>query len=73
MGRLISWVAAVLLWANPFYVMGQQDSLRRDQPDSIHNHQGTTLHEVVVSGTMRPMSRAESPVQVELYHTSFLR
>lgn len=73
MGRLIAWVVAVLLWANPFLVMGQHDSLRRNQPDTVHNHSGTTLHEVVVSGTMRPMSRAESPVPVEVYHTSFLR
>lgn len=54
-----------------FPIFGQQaDSLNVRKEDSLFSG---SLQDIVVSGTLRPVKRLESPVAVEVYTTQFLR
>lgn len=48
----------------------EADSIYRKKQDSLFSG---TLQDIVVSGTLRPVRKLESPVAVEVYTTQFLR
>lgn len=49
------------------------DSLLLEQNFTLNEHAPSDLEEVVISGTMREVSRLESPVPVEVYTSGFFK
>jgi outer membrane receptor for ferrienterochelin and colicins len=61
--------ALVLVFATSF----AQNTLTNKEKDSIKINKENQLNEVVVSGTLKPVRRLESPVPVEVYSTKFFK
>jgi outer membrane receptor for ferrienterochelin and colicins len=69
MYKRLTWMMMLICVA--FSDARAQDTLRRT--DSLPGFVQKELEELVISGTMKPMRRLESPVVVEVYTTQFFK